>query len=87
LRASKESRDRSKALRRSSPGQTPGGQFQISVALAGFAPDQVALTVEQNVLTLEGRKSDKEEKTFLHRGISARNFKHRRPRRPAGALR
>jgi molecular chaperone IbpA len=33
------------------------------------------LTVEQNVLTLEGRKSDKEGKTFLHRGISARNCK------------
>jgi molecular chaperone IbpA len=49
--------------------------FQISVALAGFKPDEVELTVEQNVLTLEGRKNDKEGKTFLHRGISARNFK------------
>jgi len=50
-------------------------RFQISVALAGFTPEEVALTVEQNVLTLEGRRGDKEEKTFLHRGISARNFK------------
>src|SRR6478752_4820676 len=50
-------------------------RFHISVALAGFTPDEVALTVEQNVLTLESRKSDKEERTFLHRGISARNFK------------
>ena len=50
-------------------------RFQISVALAGFTPDEVALTVEQNVLTLDGRKSDKEEKTFLHHGISARSFK------------
>jgi molecular chaperone IbpA len=50
-------------------------RFQISVALAGFSPDEVALTVEQNVLTLEGRKSDKEGRTFVHRGISARNFK------------
>ena len=50
-------------------------RFQISVALAGFTPDEVALTAEQNVLTLEGRKGDKEEKTFLHRGISARPFK------------
>jgi molecular chaperone IbpA len=50
-------------------------RFQISVALAGFSPDEVALTVEQNVLTLEGRKGEKEERTFLHRGISARNFK------------
>jgi len=50
-------------------------RFQISVALAGFKPDEVELTVEQNVLTLEGRKSDKEGRTFLHHGISARNFK------------
>jgi molecular chaperone IbpA len=49
--------------------------FQISVALAGFSPDEVALTVEQNVLTLEGSKDEKQGKTFLHRGISARNFK------------
>ncbi len=50
-------------------------RFQISVALAGFSPDEVALTTEQNVLTLEGRKAEKDEKTFLHRGISARSFK------------
>ena len=50
-------------------------RFQISVALAGFKPEEVELTVEQNVLTLEGRKSEKDGKTFLHRGISARNFK------------
>lgn len=50
-------------------------RFRISVALAGFTPDEVALTVEQNVLTLEGRKNEKEEETFLHRGNSARNFK------------
>jgi molecular chaperone IbpA len=50
-------------------------RFQISVALAGFTPEEVALTVEQNVLTLEGRKTEKEEKQFLHRGISARSFK------------
>jgi molecular chaperone IbpA len=50
-------------------------RFQISVALAGFGPDEVGLTVEQNVLTLEGHKADREEKVFLHRGISARSFK------------
>src|SRR6478672_2146120 len=50
-------------------------RFQISVALAGFTPEEVTLMVEQNVLTLEGHKSEKEGKTFLHRGISARNFK------------
>jgi hypothetical protein len=39
------------------------------------APDEVTLTAEENVLTLEGKKAEKEEKTFLHRGISTRNFK------------
>ena len=47
-------------------------RFQISVALAGFTPDEVSLTAEQNVLTLEGRKAENDEKVYLHRGISAR---------------
>ena len=46
------------------------------MALAGFTPEVVTLTAEQNVLTLEGKKTEKEEKAFLHRGISTRNFKH-----------
>ena len=49
-------------------------RFQISVALAGFSPDEIALSVEQNVLTLEGHKAEKEGRTFLYRGISARPF-------------
>ena len=50
-------------------------RFRISVALAGFTPEEVALTSEQNVLTLEGRKAEKEGTSFLHRGISTRSFK------------
>src|ERR1700749_3068109 len=49
--------------------------FHISVALSGLSPDELALTVDQNVLPLEGSKTEKEPKTFLHRGISARTFK------------
>ncbi len=51
-------------------------RFQISVALAGFRPDEISLTAEQNVLTLEGRKPDKEaDRIYLFRGISTRPFK------------
>ena len=50
-------------------------RYQITVALAGFSPDEVSLTAEQNVLTLEGRKAEKDQRTFLYRGISARPFK------------
>jgi molecular chaperone IbpA len=50
-------------------------RFRISVALAGFSPDEISLTAEQNVLTLEGRKAEREGRDFLYRGISARPFK------------
>jgi len=49
-------------------------RYQISLALAGFAPDDISLTVEQNVLTVEGRK-DNGNRDYLHQGISARPFK------------
>jgi molecular chaperone IbpA len=50
-------------------------RYQISLALAGFAPDDIAITAEQNVLTVEGRKAEKGQREFLYRGISARPFK------------
>ena len=50
-------------------------RYQISLALAGFSPDEIAVTAEQNVLTVEGRKSDKDQHEYLYQGISARPFK------------
>lgn len=51
-------------------------RFQISLALAGFGPDEIAITAEQNVLTVEGAKKAKnDDKDYLHRGISNRPFK------------
>ena len=32
--------------------------YQISLALAGFTPDEVSITAEQNTLTVEGRKAE-----------------------------
>ena len=49
--------------------------YQISLALAGFTPDEIAITAEQNVLTVEGRKSEKAEHQYLYQGISARPFR------------
>jgi len=50
-------------------------RYQISLALAGFSPDEIAVTAEQNVLTVEGRKGDKDQHDYLYQGISARPFK------------
>jgi molecular chaperone IbpA len=50
-------------------------RYQISLALAGFAPDELAITAEQNVLTVEGRRAEREQREYLYQGISARPFK------------
>src|ERR1700739_901358 len=50
-------------------------RYQISLALAGFSPDEIAITAEQNVLTVEGRKAEKEQREFLYQGIAAGPFK------------
>jgi molecular chaperone IbpA len=50
-------------------------RYQISLAIAGFSPDDISITAEQNVVTIEGSKSDKPEREFLYRGISTRAFK------------
>jgi molecular chaperone IbpA len=50
-------------------------RYRVSLALAGFSPDEIAITAEQNVLTVEGRKTDRGQREFLYRGISSRPFK------------
>ncbi len=49
--------------------------YQIALAVAGFAPDDITVTAEQNVVTIEAGKAEKAEREFLYRGISTRAFK------------
>ena len=55
--------------------RTGEDHYQISLALAGFTPEEVSITAEQNVLTVEGRKAEKGEHQYLYQGISARPFR------------
>jgi molecular chaperone IbpA len=55
--------------------RTGDDRYQISLALAGFLPDEIAITAEQTVLTLEGSKSEKRDHQYIYQGISARPFK------------
>jgi molecular chaperone IbpA len=50
-------------------------RYQISLAVAGFAPEDIVITAEQNVVTVEDSRSDKTERDFLYRGISTRSFR------------
>jgi len=49
--------------------------YQIALALAGFTPDEITITAEQNLLTVEGRKSEKGSHQYLYQGISSRPFR------------
>jgi molecular chaperone IbpA len=52
-------------------------RYLITLAVAGFSPDEISITAEQNVVTIEGGKTEKTEREFLYRGISTRHFKRR----------
>ena len=59
--------------------ETGESRLRISLAVAGFAPDQLLVTVEDNQLVVAGKrdveaKPDDGERAYLHRGIAARGF-------------
>jgi len=54
--------------------RAPDG-FRITLAVAGFAEDDLSLTVEDRQLVIRGRQADADaERVFLHRGIASRAF-------------
>lgn len=52
------------------------GGLRITLAVAGFSPDQLQVSVEDRQLTVTGRRDGggRPEEAFLHRGIAARGF-------------
>jgi molecular chaperone IbpA len=51
-------------------------EYTISLAIAGFSMEDLDITLEKNMLTIEGTSPDVPEgKTFLHKGIGNRNFR------------
>ncbi|WP_114150072.1 Hsp20 family protein, partial [Acinetobacter baumannii] len=56
--------------------QTSDTGVRITLAVAGFTPDELAVTVEGRQLTVAGKRDEanRGEQAFLHRGIAARGF-------------
>jgi len=54
-------------------------EYMISLAVAGFALDNLTVTKDKNILVIEGKNTIKEEDlpdiNYLHKGISARDFR------------
>ena len=52
--------------------------YRITLAVAGFKPDEIEITAQQNLLKVAGHKADEPEgATVLHRGIARRSFERR----------
>jgi len=48
--------------------------LRITLAVAGFREEDLSIEVENNQLTVRGRQQDDDSRTYLHRGIAARQF-------------
>jgi len=51
-----------------------GETIRIVLAVAGFAREELEIVIEENELTVRGRQAEEEARTYLHRGIAARQF-------------
>jgi len=49
-------------------------RLRITLAVAGFNRDDIDITVEESQLSIRGRQKEDDSKSYLHRGIAARQF-------------
>jgi HSP20 family molecular chaperone IbpA len=49
-------------------------RLRITLAVAGFARDQLDVTVEESQLVIRGKQQDDKSRQYLHRGIASRQF-------------
>ena len=60
--------------------KTGENDYCIQLAVAGFKPDEIDITAQQNVLVVSGRKSEESDEKgsdFIYRGIANRSFERR----------
>src|SRR5215218_7627646 len=60
--------------------KTDDNDYRIELAVAGFKPDEIEITAQQNVLLVSGRKSDEDgnrSADYIYRGIANRSFERR----------
>jgi molecular chaperone IbpA len=58
--------------------KTGEDSYRISLAVAGFSPDDLNVEVKESALLVTARRNDEgEERSFLHRGIATRAFERR----------
>tara|TARA_E500000318_G_scaffold86946_1_gene83735 strand:+ start:36 stop:476 length:441 start_codon:yes stop_codon:yes gene_type:complete len=48
--------------------------FRVEVALAGFKDDEIKVYTQDSKLTVVGRKDEKADSYYIHRGLAQRSF-------------
>ncbi|GIT91093.1 heat-shock protein Hsp20 [Jannaschia pagri] len=54
--------------------QTGASGFRITLAVAGFAEQDLSITLEDRQLVIRGKSHDDSDRVYLHRGIASRQF-------------
>jgi HSP20 family molecular chaperone IbpA len=57
-----------------SDGGAKQSVLRITLAVAGFAADELSVTLQEKQLVIQGRQREEDDRIFLHRGIAARQF-------------
>lgn len=60
--------------------KTGENDYRIELAVAGFKPDEIDITAQQNVLVVSGKKKEEAEgkgSDYIYRGIANRSFERR----------
>jgi molecular chaperone IbpA len=48
--------------------------YRVTLAVAGFTPDELTITWQPNSLLVAGKKAEQNDAEYLHRGIAGRSF-------------
>jgi len=48
--------------------------LRLTLAVAGFKPEELSVHLEDNQLVIRGKQTDETDRVYLHRGIAARQF-------------
>lgn len=61
-------------IERISAGEDTPERLRITLAVAGFAREDIEVTQEESQLWIRGRQQDDKSRDYIHRGIAARQF-------------
>jgi molecular chaperone IbpA len=57
--------------------KTGDDTYRITLAVAGFTPDELSITSQPNFLVINGKKAEPKGGSYLHQGIAGRAFERR----------